>query len=478
MQSMPMFLRAFLLCTYFSRVYAPCDLPGAVPFPPGSVSGALPPPLLLAAAGQFATGARLSATGYTYNSAINGSSMSLLCDCSCFVNYLMDQFLPAHFSVVPPDTSLSRPVPRARSWTNFFSRLRPGGGAGAGALALWEFVPTLGELRGGDVLAYELDENATDTGHVMICQDAVGWPTAAPTLMGASAVVRASNPYPGTYAAAFWVAVSDSSGVLHQNDTRGPNATFSNGVGRGFLRFFSNATGAPVAYQWRSGGYINQIGVGNVVGFGMGRLRLPSPTGSATGSPTPSASVSVTPTASGSGTASATPSFSAGASSSFTGTVSPTAAATPSGSGTAGGTSPTPTATPSGTPSTGSTPSGGGNAGGVSPTPAAPPSGSGSPPVNATVGTAQAETPAVVGTAVGTAAAAVALLGFLAVGGWIARTRRAHKGVVLQRPVARAAFAGTRWLNARERLASHRAYLEQHRRTTASPPLAPLACGV
>lgn len=77
-------------------------------------------------------------------------------DCSCWANYLLEQYFPAQYALLPNDTSVKPAVPRAAQYYDFMDS----------PTAPWEAVPDIRTVRHGDVLAYKLPPGSTDTGHV------------------------------------------------------------------------------------------------------------------------------------------------------------------------------------------------------------------------------------------------------------------------------------------------------------------------
>ena len=77
-------------------------------------------------------------------------------DCSCWANYLLEQYFPAQYALLPNDTSVKPAVPRAAQYYDFMDS----------PTAPWEAMPDVRTVRHGDVLAYKLPPGSTDTGHV------------------------------------------------------------------------------------------------------------------------------------------------------------------------------------------------------------------------------------------------------------------------------------------------------------------------
>jgi hypothetical protein len=159
-------------------------------------------------------------------------------DCSEFVDYLLKRVAPEEFSQIPVVPGHVRP--RAAMYFQFLNRLRQQ------PLVWWQAVYRLGDARRGDIIAWELHASTQkpgDTGHV---------------------VIVASTPVLKTRDLCA-VEVYDSSGILHDNDSR-PEHT--SGVGRGVITFRINQSGEPIAFQFnsRANFHTEPIAIGRLVG--------------------------------------------------------------------------------------------------------------------------------------------------------------------------------------------------------------------
>ena len=164
-----------------------CDLSEAVPIPSNAFpTEGLSPGGLLHAAAVYVSGPALEETSYSYTSLEDGVKMIFDTDCSCFLDYLASIYIPSAYVQVPPDDTVSPPVPRARSWTNFFLSLAPDN-------QYWALIAQVPLIVAGDVFAYELPPGSKDTGHVMVAINQTS--TSGP-------VVASSNPYPDLYSGA------------------------------------------------------------------------------------------------------------------------------------------------------------------------------------------------------------------------------------------------------------------------------------
>jgi hypothetical protein len=158
-------------------------------------------------------------------------------DCSGFVDYLLKQNAPAQFSPLRIEPGHTRP--RAAMYFDLFNRLNKS------PLPGWESVPKLGEVRRGDIIAWELaasTEKPGDTGHVVIV---------------AAAPVEQTNHL-------YRVQVYDSSVIPHDDDSR-PEGT--NGVGEGVITFRVDTNGKPIGFQFNSHAHYHgePIAIGRLV---------------------------------------------------------------------------------------------------------------------------------------------------------------------------------------------------------------------
>jgi hypothetical protein len=158
-------------------------------------------------------------------------------DCSGFVDYLLKQIAPAQFAPLRIEPGHTRP--RAAMYFDLFTRLDKSPSPG------WEAVPKLGEVRRGDIIAWELaaaTDKPRDTGHVVIV---------------AAAPVEQTNHL-------FRIQVYDSSVIHHDDDSR-PEGT--NGVGEGVITFRVDTNGKPIGFQFNSHAHYHgePISIGRLV---------------------------------------------------------------------------------------------------------------------------------------------------------------------------------------------------------------------
>jgi hypothetical protein len=85
-------------------------------------------------------------------------------DCSGFVDYLLQQIAPAQFAPLRIEPGHTRP--RAAMYFDLFTRLTKS------PLPRWEAVPKLGEVRRGDIIAWELAASTDKTAGI---QPQVRW---------------------------------------------------------------------------------------------------------------------------------------------------------------------------------------------------------------------------------------------------------------------------------------------------------------
>ncbi len=166
----------------------------------------------------------IGATSYRHQTRVNAAAGVYETDCSGLIAFLLRKVSPEHLralSVAP-----GRKKPRAVEYHEFFRAQPP---AGAATTTGWSRVVTLAEAQPGDVLAWRHAriEPGRNTGHVVIL---------------AAAPQRVDD-------ATFRVAVVDSTGSPHDEDTRPRGST---GIGRGTMTFRVDAEGHPVAYRRNS----------------------------------------------------------------------------------------------------------------------------------------------------------------------------------------------------------------------------------
>jgi hypothetical protein len=157
-------------------------------------------------------------THYQHKTHVDVSQGVYDLDCSGLVDYLLKRVAPDRFAQIPIEPGHSRP--RAVMYYQFISGLNQQPATG------WVAVQKLGDAKRGDIIAWEKTASSEgDTGHVVIvAQDPVRQPD-------------------GLYA----VAVYDSSGIHHEQDTRSPTTS---GVGRGIIFFRVSEAGQPTAFQF------------------------------------------------------------------------------------------------------------------------------------------------------------------------------------------------------------------------------------
>lgn len=164
-----------------------CDLSKTVPIPSTAFpTQGLSPAGLLHAAAVYVSGPALAETSYSYTSLMDGVKIIFDTDCSCFLDYLSSIYIPRAYVQVPPDDTVLPPVPRARSWTNFFLALAPDN-------QYWALIAKVPLIAAGDVFAYELPPGSTDAGHVMVAINQTS--TSGP-------VSASNNPFPDLYSGA------------------------------------------------------------------------------------------------------------------------------------------------------------------------------------------------------------------------------------------------------------------------------------
>jgi hypothetical protein len=176
-------------------------------------------------------------THYQHNRHIDKVAGAYDMDCSEFVDYLLKRVAPEQFSQIPVEPGHVRP--RAAMYFQFLKRLRQQ------PLIGWQAVYQLGDAQRGDIIAWELHASTQepgDTGHVVI--------------VASKPVLKTRDLYA--------VKVYDSSGVVHDNDSR-PEHT--SGVGSGVITFRINQSGEPIAFQFnsRANFHTEPIAIGRLV---------------------------------------------------------------------------------------------------------------------------------------------------------------------------------------------------------------------
>jgi hypothetical protein len=168
--------------------------------------------------------ATMTDTGYQHKTDVDAGEGGYYFDCSGFVDYALAHSLPADRAALPVTTS-TRPL--AADFEHLFSAA----GAGTGG-SPWRAVPTVAELRPGDVIAWlkPADVKSHNTGHVLVAIE---------------------NPVHNQARPDEWlVTVADSTTSPHARDSRGDDA---DGLGTGTIGLSVDGAGHPVGYYWRGG---------------------------------------------------------------------------------------------------------------------------------------------------------------------------------------------------------------------------------
>jgi hypothetical protein len=158
-------------------------------------------------------------------------------DCSGFVDFLLKRVAPEQYGGLPVEPGHTRP--RAAMYFKLFKDLPTHRVKG------WRTVERLSEAKRGDIIAWALTASTQepgDTGHVVIV----------------------SAPPIGTSMGEYKVAVYDSSGIRHDDDSR-PKAT--TGIGKGVITFKVDDRGIPVGFQFSSKAYFHfePIAIGRLI---------------------------------------------------------------------------------------------------------------------------------------------------------------------------------------------------------------------
>lgn len=167
---------------------------------------------------------QMTSTTYRHRTRVVEAAGVYETDCSGLIAFLLRKVSPVHFAVFP--IAEGRRKPRAVEYYEFF-RAQPA--VGQPSASLWNRVPTLAEAQPGDILAWRHREiiSGKNTGHVLIID---------------SVPERTEGDI-------FRVAVVDSTGTTHDDDTR---AIDSSGIGKGVMWFKVNPDRQAVAYERNS----------------------------------------------------------------------------------------------------------------------------------------------------------------------------------------------------------------------------------
>jgi hypothetical protein len=175
--------------------------------------------------------ATMTDSGYQHKTDVDDGEGGFYFDCSGFVDYALAHSLPADLKALPVTTS-TRPL--AKDFEHHFRAAADGSGDSAAA-GPWREVPTVAELRPGDVIAWlkPADVKSRNTGHVLVVLQ---------------------NPVRNAARPDEWlVKVADSTTSPHAQDSRGDDA---DGLGTGTIGLSvegADGGGHPVGYYWRGG---------------------------------------------------------------------------------------------------------------------------------------------------------------------------------------------------------------------------------
>jgi hypothetical protein len=164
---------------------------------------------------------QLTSTTYRHRTRVVEAAGIYETDCKGLIAFLLRKVSPTHLAVLP--VPAGRKQPRAVEYYEFFA-LQPT--VGQNSSSAWNRVPILANALPGDVLAWRVRDIVLgkNTGHVLIID-------AKPERVDEDI---------------FRVAVIDSTGTPHDEDTRARGGT---GIGKGVMWFKVDAAGEPVAYQ-------------------------------------------------------------------------------------------------------------------------------------------------------------------------------------------------------------------------------------
>jgi len=168
--------------------------------------------------------ATMKDSSYQHKTDVDAGEGGYYFDCSGFVDYALAHSLPADLKVLPITTS-TRPL--AQDFEHHFRAAADGSAADP-----WRAVPTVAQLRPGDVIAWlkPADVKSRNTGHVLVALE---------------------NPVQNPARSDEWlVKVADSTTSPHAQDSRGDDA---DGLGTGTIGLSVDDAGHPVGYYWRGG---------------------------------------------------------------------------------------------------------------------------------------------------------------------------------------------------------------------------------
>jgi len=177
-------------------------------------------------------------THYQHRTHVVASDGIYDMDCSGFVDYLLKRVAPDRYAQIPIEQGHFRP--RAAVYYHFFADLPETHTPG------WELIKQIAGAKAGDIIAWALTSSRQgDTGHVVI-------------VAGRPVTVATDEST---------VEVYDSSGILHDDDSRPAGTT---GVGRGVITFKVDELGSPVGFRFNSNAHLHvePIAIGRIIDRG------------------------------------------------------------------------------------------------------------------------------------------------------------------------------------------------------------------
>ncbi|MGO8996549.1 MAG: hypothetical protein ACLQVI_24820 [Polyangiaceae bacterium] len=176
----------------------------------------------LATAAARAVG-RCRATRYVHEPVVDVATGVYDVDCSAFVGALLAEVAPRALAPIPK--APGAPYPRAFEFYDYLHAPPVG--------SEWTAVPTLSDLRPGDVVCWSLPAlTPGDTGHVLV----IATPPAYDATLGV------------------WsVCAYDASAIAHFDDSRELAGTFHSGIGIGTLQLEADPGGRPSAFRFGPG---------------------------------------------------------------------------------------------------------------------------------------------------------------------------------------------------------------------------------
>jgi len=213
---------------------------------------------------------------YTHRILINASLGIYNCDCSGFVEHVLDVVAKRHVTPIQNRRPNGK-RPLAKEFYEFFDSLDAGDSSSSTTGKGWIKVAKLTEARRGDIVNWLLGGNQTgDTGHIVIVSanpvpvDVGGWSYIDGDARELNLATYGGGEMGNYGRKVLAVPVYDASCVPHFDDDRGEGVDFSDGIGSGMIHFQVNEeTGRAVSFKFneRASWHHVPIVVARIVGF-------------------------------------------------------------------------------------------------------------------------------------------------------------------------------------------------------------------